>query len=156
MIRVVSGAKVMALAFSHPSYTVEHIQDTITIEDGKVTMGKQPVTRESRKTVATLYDVTTDGFKERACAEVKVHWQDNFNRSEGRKLALKRLLNPQKATFSADERKAIWEAYWNRATAEHISPPKPRTGTVTPFAGAGAPTPLQMLGNTHQVSNYIV
>ena len=154
MIRVVSGGKVMALAFSHPSYTVSHKEDCIEVEGGTVTFCKKDVERTSRKTVATLYDVTPDGFKERARAEVKVHWQDNFNRAEGRKLALKRLLDPKKTTFSPDERKAIWDAYWDRGNAEHISPPR-TTPVVLPFTPAEG-SPLSMLGNTHTVSNYIV
>ena len=154
MIRVACNGKVMALAFSHPSYTTTHIQDCIVIEEGKVISGKQPVPRESRMTVATIYDVTVDGFKERARAEAKVHHTDQFRRAQGRLIALKKLT--QKYIFTKEERKAIWDAYTDRATAEHISPPKPsRGGGLVPFP-TGAGEGMSMIGNTHQVSNYIV
>lgn len=153
MIRVTCNGKVMALAFSHPSYEAPHIQDTIIIEDGKVTAGKLEVTRESRKTVATIFDVTVDGFKERAKAEAKVHFSDQFRRSQGRLIALKKLTS--KAIFTKGERKAIWDAYIDRANAEHISPPKTPASSVIPFP-AGTPHGMSMIGNTHQVSNYIL
>lgn len=129
MIKIVSGAKVMALAFAHPSYTTTHKQNVTVIEDGKVTMGKQEVERTSRKTIATLYDVLPGGeFVKRAQTEVKVHWQDNFNRALGRKLALQKMLNPASPNFTAEQRRDIWETYWHRDEAEQISFPKPASG----------------------------
>ncbi|NMC86984.1 MAG: hypothetical protein GYA69_00845 [Candidatus Moranbacteria bacterium] len=37
--------------------------------------------------------------------------KDHFNKNEGRKLALTRLVNNPNWNFTREERKAIWEAY---------------------------------------------
>lgn len=159
MFRIVSGARVMALAFSHPSYTTTHKQNATIIEDGKVTVGKQDVERTSRKTVATLYDVLLGGeFVKRAEAEVRVHWQDNFDRKFGRKLALKKMLDPASKSFTPQERADIWEVYWNRHTAEQISFPKPKAtpmGQLVDFPQTSEST-MQAQGNTHPVVSWLV
>ncbi len=152
MIRVVSDARELALAFSHPTYEVEHIEDVTLVENGRVTMGKQPVTRTSRKTVCTVYDVLPLGgeFVKRAEAEVRVHWTDNFNRDLGRRLAMKKVLNPQSTLFTAAERRDIWNAYWDRAEGQHISPPKPQPvmGSLIDFPQTSEST---MRADSHRV-----